>query len=1208
MALDATNLTDGTSVLVDTKTDADTGGQVITTYDATTGEVIGNEIKDAGGNTTFKIVKTADETGYSAAADVAANADLLLTGALSAAGKITNTVAEKVSITSAGDDSGMFYDVTGTNAAGVVETERVSGANDGTVQTTVKFLEVTLVKAVGTPADKVSLAGEGYKEVVTQNGTGKETNEAGVTADVAFSVEKTINYDGGAKIKSGTEKIDGREKTLGENGIVTAETMDTSLLGDALAGDTLAAVAARYDAVAANATIYAEAENLGGGTTVTTLYAADDTIVGSSDTTVETFGNMTLTVTNHFAAPTTGSAGDIIAGEYIGTSGTDGTNTWDFTKTEVTTDLNADGDSTFTNTPAYKETGSESYGGETRTFTYFFSKATGELLSGSEVVDGITTTFGANWAITKETIDTGDLGTALSTTVLDGLPAAVKAASGDTFSKTETFAWGGGETTYFNAVGDTLGFGYTWADAATGNSNNSFYDANDNYVGDSWTDGDRSGSSSLTYVNGKVTVETGSYADANNSGDDNSWTYNFNSAGVMTGGEEVRGATTTTLGENWTVTSTAVAVTGLATLDLDSLDTNIKNAFFKDMTTVYTTTETFEWGGTLMTFIHADSSIIGYADSYSDDWDGDGNADSTGITYMNADWSYVGSSWSDSWGTGERFETNKDKNGDALASGLTREFGNDSWGDGQGGQETRTYDYTFDTTGQYWELDSGTETGSDGVTTVYGANWAIVSQKGDASKLGDALTTAELVGVPTSIQSALTDEETYAKTSVYDWGTDTTYYDSTGAILGYSNASSWDMDDGGSNTNKSYQDANWNWLGGSWADIDASGATIRSGSNSSVDIMTNAVKTGFTDTGSYREGDEGSSYSWTFSVTTDANGYENHAMTGGTEVRGTYNASDVLVGTTYTYGPDWVLQGAQADTSNLATLDLSTLDASLVTALFGSATAVIKFSTETFDWNQGFSQQTYYNANGDIVGYGDSWSDDWDGDGVIDSSGQSYMDANWDYVGGSYSDDWDGDGVADSSGYNFTIKTEAGGVVTQIQELGENTWMDYDGNPQTNKYDFTYDGNWNLISGTEERGQKDAAGDLSGGETVTYGANWEVLSVSRDVNLSSEKIAELTAVDLAGIPTALHAATGKTYVETEVNSWGTQKTYLDSAGQILGYSDAWSDDWDGDGTADSVGTSYQDADWNHLGSTSDDQWSTGFHHTVEGKDANDNKI
>ena len=85
----------------------------------------------------------------------------------------------------------------------------------------------------------------------------------------------------------------------------------------------------------------------------------------------------------------------------------------------------------------------------------------------------------------------------------------------------------------------------------------------------------------------------------------------------------------------------------------------------------------------------------------------------------------------------------------------------------------------------------------------------------------------------------------------------------------------------------------------------------------------------------------------------DANGYENHEMTGGTEVRGTYNDAGELIGTTYTYGADWMLEGAQADTSNLATLDLSTLDASLVTALFGSADAVIKYSTETFDWNAG---------------------------------------------------------------------------------------------------------------------------------------------------------------------------------------------------------------------------------------------------------------
>ena len=75
------------------------------------------------------------------------------------------------------------------------------------------------------------------------------------------------------------------------------------------------------------------------------------------------------------------------------------------------------------------------------------------------------------------------------------------------------------------------------------------------------------------------------------------------------------------------------------------------------------------------------------------------------------------------------------------------------------------------------------------------------------------------------------------------------------------------------------------------------------------------------------------------------------------------------------------------------------------------------------------------------------------------------MDENWDYVGGSWSDDY-------GSGHNFSIKTVVNDVVTQIQEIGENTWTDYEGNAQTNKFDFIYDGNWNLISGTEERGQK----------------------------------------------------------------------------------------------------------------------------------------
>ena len=72
-------------------------------------------------------------------------------------------------------------------------------------------------------------------------------------------------------------------------------------------------------------------------------------------------------------------------------------------------------------------------------------------------------------------------------------------------------------------------------------------------------------------------------------------------------------------------------------------------------TTIYQSTETFDWGGSLTTFLDAGGNIKGYADSYSDDWDGDGNVDSSGTTYMLSDWSYAGSEWSDSWGTGEQW-------------------------------------------------------------------------------------------------------------------------------------------------------------------------------------------------------------------------------------------------------------------------------------------------------------------------------------------------------------------------------------------------------------------------------------------------------------------------------------------------------------------------------------------------------------------------
>jgi hypothetical protein len=166
MALDQTTL-NGATVFKDTKTDTATNEVVVTTYDENF-EIIGVEKKDAGGATLFKSEITADTTGFSAAADVAANAALLITGDKAVGGKVTNIAAEKVSITSAGNDLGITFTIVGTDAAGAALTETISGANAGTATTAGGFLTITSVTAVGDPAGTVSVAGEGYTEVIEQ--------------------------------------------------------------------------------------------------------------------------------------------------------------------------------------------------------------------------------------------------------------------------------------------------------------------------------------------------------------------------------------------------------------------------------------------------------------------------------------------------------------------------------------------------------------------------------------------------------------------------------------------------------------------------------------------------------------------------------------------------------------------------------------------------------------------------------------------------------------------------------------------------------------------------------------------------------------------------------------------------------------------------------------------------------------------------------
>jgi hypothetical protein len=90
--------------------------------------------------------------------------------------------------------------------------------------------------------------------------------------------------------------------------------------------------------------------------------------------------------------------------------------------------------------------------------------------------------------------------------------------------------------------------------------------------------------------------------------------------------------------------------------------------------------------------------------------------------------------------------------------------------------------------------------------------------------------------------------------------------------------------------------------------------------------------------------------------------------------------------------------------ANVATVDVSGLPDSVKTSLFtGETLTAVKASVETFPW--GGSQTTYFDASGNVLGYMDTYSDDFDGNGTVDSSGTSFMDANWNHIGGTYSDE-----------------------------------------------------------------------------------------------------------------------------------------------------------------------------------------------------------
>ena len=109
---------------------------------------------------TFIEAGASDDNGISTAATLSGAGNLTINGALADGGSVTFDQPRNVIITSAGDDSGDTFTVTGTDETGTAQTEDITGADTGVATGSKYFATVTQIAASGASAGNVE-AGSG---------------------------------------------------------------------------------------------------------------------------------------------------------------------------------------------------------------------------------------------------------------------------------------------------------------------------------------------------------------------------------------------------------------------------------------------------------------------------------------------------------------------------------------------------------------------------------------------------------------------------------------------------------------------------------------------------------------------------------------------------------------------------------------------------------------------------------------------------------------------------------------------------------------------------------------------------------------------------------------------------------------------------------------------------------------------------------------
>tara|TARA_R110000824_G_scaffold223917_1_gene411597 strand:- start:475 stop:1092 length:618 start_codon:yes stop_codon:yes gene_type:complete len=168
-------------------------------------------------------ILAADDNGISTDAAVGNNAALTIAGALADGGSVTLSNARKVTITSAGDDSGISFTIVGTDINGTAQTESLTGADTGVATSSKFFLTIASITAVGDPAANVKAGISADSSSIVYSGRSRLKGVFLTSTATAGTVDFLNTSTAGTslmKISSVASATATRDVVIPENGVL----------------------------------------------------------------------------------------------------------------------------------------------------------------------------------------------------------------------------------------------------------------------------------------------------------------------------------------------------------------------------------------------------------------------------------------------------------------------------------------------------------------------------------------------------------------------------------------------------------------------------------------------------------------------------------------------------------------------------------------------------------------------------------------------------------------------------------------------------------------------------------------------------------------------------------------------------------------------------------------------------------------------------